>query len=128
MTPRTVTVTRLHHALEGKVLRILGTMRRHGEEELLLELPDGSKLLLPAAWTDLSGATHLGASTSALSATLGRLDDLLQASRLARAAIPDTTNTRMQAARKPPTKEDDRAACTLVLVASGIEARASLEA
>ena len=27
-------------------------MRRHGMVELLLELPDGSKSLVPAAWTD----------------------------------------------------------------------------
>ena len=128
MTPRTVTVTRPHHALCGKVLRILGTMRRHGEEELLLELPDGSKSLLPAAWTDLSGAAHLGASTSAPSATLGRIDDLLQASRLARASIPDATNTRVQAARSSSLVGGFRAACILVLVVSGIAARASLEA
>lgn len=28
-------------------------MRRHGKLDLLLVLPDGSKSLIPAAWTDL---------------------------------------------------------------------------
>jgi hypothetical protein len=28
-------------------------MRRHGRLDLLLVLPDGSKSLIPAAWTDL---------------------------------------------------------------------------
>ena len=31
---------------------VLGGMRRHGAVELLLVLPDGSKSLVPVAWTD----------------------------------------------------------------------------
>src|SRR5215218_10985013 len=48
-----VVVTRRRHPLEGQSLRELGRMRRHGRLELLLVLPDGSKSLIPAAWTDL---------------------------------------------------------------------------
>ena len=48
------TVVRERHPLRGRALRVLGRMRRHGRLELLLELPDGSKCLIPAAWTDLA--------------------------------------------------------------------------
>ena len=49
---RSVRVTRARHPLAGHQLRVLGRMRRHGRLELLVVLPDGSKSLLPAAWTD----------------------------------------------------------------------------
>ena len=45
-------ITRVRHPLQGRSLRVLGGMRRHGVVELLLVLPDGSKSLVPAAWTD----------------------------------------------------------------------------
>ena len=45
-------ITRPRHPLQGKSLQVLGGMRRHGAVELLLVLPDGSKSLVPAAWTD----------------------------------------------------------------------------
>ena len=35
---------------------MLGGMRRHGERELLVVLPDGSKRLVPASWTGLEPA------------------------------------------------------------------------
>ena len=41
------------HAWEGRALELMGWMRRHGRLELILVLPDGSRLLVPAAWTDL---------------------------------------------------------------------------
>lgn len=56
----TATVTRERHPLQGRALRVLGRMRRHGRLELLLELPDGSKCLIPAAWTDLATADDGG--------------------------------------------------------------------
>jgi hypothetical protein len=43
---------------------------------LVLELPDGGRSLIPAAWTDLEPATD-GESDPA--ATLGRLDELQRA-------------------------------------------------
>jgi Family of unknown function (DUF5372) len=50
--PAVVRVTRPRHALHGLSLAVLGQMRRHGRVELLLMLPDGSKSLIPAGWTD----------------------------------------------------------------------------
>ena len=50
----------------------MGWMRRRGRLELILVLPDGSHLLVPAAWTDLqapAGESVVG--------TLGSLADLL---------------------------------------------------
>ena len=46
-------VTRRCHPFEGRVLTVLGGMRRHGVLELLVVLPDGSKALMPAGWTDV---------------------------------------------------------------------------
>ena len=49
----TVRLTRPRHPFEGRQLPVLGSMLRHGAMELLVVLPDGSKRLIPAAWTDL---------------------------------------------------------------------------
>ena len=107
--PATVTVTRSKHPLEGRTFRLLGRMRRHGHVELLVVLDDGTKSLLDASWTDYASAEAGPASTS----TLGTLGDLLAASALARARYPRPEAGEVQAAGKPPSKEDDRAACTV---------------
>jgi hypothetical protein len=54
-TVTAVTLTRRRHPFEGRSLQVLGSMRRHGVAELLVVLPDGSKRLIPAAWTDDCG-------------------------------------------------------------------------
>jgi len=71
-----VVVTRRRHPLEGQSLRELGRMRRHGRLELLLVLPDGSKSLIPAGWTDVDRAAD-STDADAVVATLGSLADLL---------------------------------------------------
>jgi hypothetical protein len=48
-----VCVRREHHPLFGRWLPVYGWMRRHGRLDLILVLPDGSKSLMPASWTDL---------------------------------------------------------------------------
>ena len=105
--PASVTITRNKHALEGRAFRLLGTLHRHGHEELLIILEDGTKSLVPASWTDHVGA----AAVSAAAATLGTLADLLAASVLARTPFPGREAAEVQAARKPPSKGDDHAAC-----------------
>ena len=47
-------------------------MRRRGRLELIVVLADGSRLLVPAAWTDLEGSAG-----PPLAGTLGSLADLL---------------------------------------------------
>jgi hypothetical protein len=114
--PQTVTITRPRHPLAGRELRVLGGMRRHGRPELLLVLPDGSKSLIPAAWTDLrqdsAADGSAGPQQAAAAATLGSLGDLLAACALAAALCARGGGEREQAARKPPAKEDSRAACS----------------
>src|SRR5215207_10810749 len=72
-----VRVVRARHAWEGCSLELIGWMRRRGRLELILVLPDGSHLLLPAAWTDLEGTAG-----PPRAGTLGSLDDLLAARRV----------------------------------------------
>jgi hypothetical protein len=85
-------------------------MCRHGRVELLLVLPDGTKSLIPAAWTDQSQ----DAGGAAEAATVGSLADLLAMHELicglARtAAMVDGR----QAARQSSCEEDNRAACAV---------------
>jgi hypothetical protein len=83
-------------------------MRRHGAVELLLVLPDGSKSLVPAAWTDADPPAADGAASAV---TLGSLSDLLQACDLVADLAERREMERRQAARKSPSKEDFHAAC-----------------
>lgn len=110
--PGTVVITRRRHPLGGRELRVLGGMHRHGRLELLLVLPDGSKRLIPAEWTsqhtDGDSAARDGRSSAG---TVGSVADLLAASVLVSAFSARDQQEREQAARKPPAKEDNRAAC-----------------
>lgn len=107
-TVTAVTLTRRRHPFEGRSLRVLGSMRRHGAAELLVVLPDGSKRLIPAAWTDLEQPAVGGGDAAA---TLGSVPDLLGLSVLVSGLSARAADGREQAARKSPCKEDDRAAC-----------------
>jgi Family of unknown function (DUF5372) len=104
-TVSTVRITRPRHPFEGQPLPVLGSMRRHGAHELLVVLPDGSKRLVPASWTD---AAPGGGSAPG---TLGAAADLLGLSVLVSALCARSPDEREQAARKPPAWEDSRAAC-----------------
>src|SRR3970282_1466422 len=46
------TILRNHHPLECQTLDFLGWSHRHGNLQLLLVLPDDSRSLILAAWTD----------------------------------------------------------------------------
>jgi hypothetical protein len=107
--PDTVLVTRPRHPLEGRELRVLGGMHRHGRLELLLVLPDGSKRLIPAEHTS-QHADGGGQDGGGSAGTLGSVADLLAASALVSAFSAGNREEREQAARKPPAKEDNRAA------------------
>jgi Family of unknown function (DUF5372) len=101
-----VVIRRPRHPLEGQSLRVLGRMRRHGQVELLLVLPDGSKRLIPQAWTDADEDT-----VGDVVATLGSLADLLAVCALAGELAGRELAGKGQAARTSPSKEDSRAAC-----------------
>jgi hypothetical protein len=107
-TVTAVTLTRRRHPFEGRSLQVLGSMRRHGAAELLVVLPDGSKRLIPAAWTDLEQPAGGGDDAAA---TLGSVLDLLGLSVLVSGLTAQPADGPEQAARKSPCKEDNRAAC-----------------
>ena len=48
-----MTITRPHHPFNGKTLDVFRHARRQGRLLLVLILPDGSRSLIPADWTDL---------------------------------------------------------------------------
>src|SRR6185436_8014309 len=78
--PDQVTIVRPRHPFEGMALDVLGWCHRRGELHLTLVLPDGTRGLIPAAWTDLRALRN--SSREGLqdqSATLAHRSELLQA-------------------------------------------------
>ena len=45
-------ITREGHPFEGRALAVIGSIRRRGVLFALACLPDGSRALIPAQWTD----------------------------------------------------------------------------
>jgi hypothetical protein len=82
-------------------------MRRHGVLELLLVLPDGSKSLVPAGWTNADQSDADGETA----ATLGALIDLLRVCELVADLAGRRRAERGQAAGKSSCEEDFHAAC-----------------
>jgi hypothetical protein len=75
-----VTITRERHAFEGQSLAVISSIRRRGVLFALVVLPDGSRSLIPANWTDWSKeqANRTPADDAGNgSHELGRLGDLL---------------------------------------------------
>jgi hypothetical protein len=70
-----VTIVRKRHPFCGRTLQVFGWMRRQGRLDLILVLPDGSRSLIPAAWTDLGADETAGLSSE----VLGSLGDLRRA-------------------------------------------------
>jgi hypothetical protein len=83
----TVRIIRARHPMRGKQLPVLGQRRRQGQLELLVVLPDGSKSLVPAAWTDLDSTGVQEAVETGGAAALGSLAQLLHASTVVRALL-----------------------------------------
>ena len=107
-----VTVTRPRHPLAGLRLEVIGSMRKLGREELLVVLPDGSKTLMPADWTDCGVAeAEDGRLAERRAVILAAPADLLHACGLVSGLRARAAAGREQAARKSPCEEDDRAAC-----------------
>ena len=74
-----MTIVRARHPFEGKSLTVLGIIHRHRRLHLLLILPDGSKSLIPADWTDLPSLAPQRGLSAHTAATLGSLEDLFHA-------------------------------------------------
>jgi hypothetical protein len=76
-----VIITREGHAFECQSLAVISSIRRRGVLLLLVSVPDGSRSLIPATWTNWD-AGHAGSSPphrddGTVMRCLGRLDDLL---------------------------------------------------
>ena len=50
-----MTIARKGHAFDGQNLAAIGSLRRRGVLFALVSLPDGSRSLIPAKWTDWEG-------------------------------------------------------------------------
>ena len=78
-----VTILRERHPFEGRSLQVMGAIKRRGVLLLLVVLPDGSRSLIPASWTnwEAAGVAHeLSASRCEQRAPcLASLADLLHA-------------------------------------------------
>ena len=77
--PDQVTVIRKRHAFEGRTLPVISRIKRRGVLLVLVILPNGSRSLIPAAWTDWRNA-ELSLSDHDIdhASSIGKLDDLLQ--------------------------------------------------
>jgi hypothetical protein len=76
-----VTVIRKRHAFEGQTLAAISSIKRRGVLLVLVILPNGSRSLIPAAWTDWRDAdtnASLGDDDIDRTSSLGKLGDLLQ--------------------------------------------------
>lgn len=83
--PDSVTITRKRHAFEGQALAVISTIRRRGIHYLLAVLPDGSRSLIPASWTDWNMEPVRRTppiNTDGDANNLGRLGDLLRLRKL----------------------------------------------
>ena len=101
-----MTVTRARHPFQGTLLRVLGRMLRHGAVEFLVVLPDGSKTLIPADFTDA-----VAAAPPAAAETVGSVEDLVQLALVVESLMPPTTAGAGSVEDAPgiPAKEDSRA-------------------
>lgn len=106
----TVRITRARHPMLGQQLPVLGQRHVRGRLELLVVLPDGSKSLIPAAWTDLDDADVQQQGQMGSGQALASLADLLHASTLTQALLARVQGPE-QAARQSSCEEDNRAAC-----------------
>ena len=83
--------------MEGRALDVMGWMHRYGELELMLVLPDGSRTLIPAAWTDLEPSAS---ASDPLSDCLGSVLELLRAR-----AVVDALLSRLEPSQSERTSE-----------------------
>jgi hypothetical protein len=76
-----VTIIRERHAFEGQTLAVISSIKRCGVLLVLVILPNGSRSLIPAAWTDWRDAdanASLSDDATDHTSSLGKPGDLLQ--------------------------------------------------
>jgi hypothetical protein len=57
-----VTIIRERHAFEGQTLAVISSIKRRGVLLVLVILPNGSRSLIPASWTDWIDHHNTGAA------------------------------------------------------------------
>jgi hypothetical protein len=92
-----VTILRERHPFEGRSLAVMSAIKRRGTLSLLVVLPDGSRALIPASWTDWTATAEEPAQSRPehRDSCLASLADLLHArgivdALLGRCLIPQT--------------------------------------
>ena len=85
--PKSVVITRKRHPFEGRSLAVITSIRRRSVRVVLVILPNGTRSLIPVAWTDWNMEPAGSVSTSHISYELGRLDDLLHLRRIINALL-----------------------------------------
>ena len=124
--PSQVTVLRDHHPLRGQTLELFSCSHRKGNLHLALVLPDGSRSLIPAAWTDLNKNFQTSGPDDARSpsATIGSLCHLLHARK-----VVDSLLRKLDASKQAPLihskEERKRASPTRLLARSAKTAAAA---
>ena len=77
-----MTIIRERHAFEGQTLTVINSIKRRGVLLVLVILPNGSRSLIPASWTDWRGPHDTDLSSSSddelHAPALGKFGDLLQ--------------------------------------------------
>ena len=75
-------IIRERHAFEGQTLAVISSIKRRGVLLVLVILPNGSRSLIPASWTDWRGPHETAPSSSSVdelhAPALGKFGDLLQ--------------------------------------------------
>lgn len=108
--PEQVTIIRPAHPFEGKCLAVLGHTHRKDRLHLLLILPDGSKSLIPAEWTNLNPTPNLAVHSHG--ATLGSLDQLLRMRTVVDALLRRLAPAKSDAPKPITDEEGNRATTT----------------
>ncbi|MCP5113468.1 MAG: hypothetical protein GY953_21755 [bacterium] len=103
-----MTITRRHHPFEGKSLEVLSHTHRQDRLHFLLILPDGSKSLIPAAWTDFDSAARSPQQQRPL---VGSLEDLLRTRFLVDALLNRAAGS-TEAPATPVTEQESHAPTT----------------
>jgi hypothetical protein len=108
--PSKVTIVREHHPLRGQTLEVYDRMHRNGILLLILVLPDGTRSLIPAAWTDLEPSL----SGQCSSVTIGSIPDLLHARK-----VVDSLLRKLDSSEQITSKEERERATATAPLAQG---------
>ncbi len=101
--PQRVTVRRPRHPFDGQTLEVFSAATYHGALQLVLVLPDGTRLRVPAAWTDLYDPP------APRPAVLASVTQLLQAHAVVKALLRRAQATSVAAPTSPKEPTDVRA-------------------